>query len=196
MIEQRRHQRIRFGVPPPVRVGFGGRVGDGLIENISLSGLMMRCDIPLALGQSVGCEFSLFGAAHIDVELTVVSRVGEMYGGRFRVGLISPVLVEDASQAALAAGKASILSVHDLAGRKVMRIAGGLNGSLRNDFMHALTRVGVNEIDLSGVTHVEQAGLALCLVAKDRHGAEFGAQSACFAEALQFALAQPGKPVH
>ena len=49
----------------------------------------------------------------------------------------------DAIDAALAAGKASILSINDHDGRTVMRIIGGLNGSLRNDFLHGLTRVGV-----------------------------------------------------
>jgi hypothetical protein len=40
--------------------------------------------------------------------------------------------------------------------------------------MHALTRMGVDEIDLEGVTAVEQAGLALCLVAANRHGSRSG----------------------
>lgn len=193
MIEQRRHQRIRFGAPPSVMVGFGGHLAQGCIENLSLSGLMMRCDIPLRSGQPAGCEFSLFGSPLIDATVTVVSCLGNLYGARFQAGLINQVLLEDAVRVALSSGKASILSVHDVAGRKTMRIAGGLNGSLRNDFMHALTRVGVDEIDLVGVTQVEQAGLALCLVATERHGAKLGEQSTCFAEAWKFALAQPGK---
>jgi len=192
MVEQRRHQRIRFGVPPPVKVGFGGRAGEGCIENLSMSGLMIRCDIPLEIGRIVGCEFSLFGSPLMDVAVTIVSRLGEMYGARFQAGLINQVIIEDAIRAALASGKASILSMHEVAGRKTMRIAGGLNGSLRNDFMHAVTRVGVDEIDLAGVTQVEQAGLALCLVATERHGALLGEQSASFAEAWKIALAQPG----
>ncbi len=60
-----------------------------------------------------------------------------------------------------------------------MRITGGLCGILRSDFMHALTRMGVNEIDLEGVRRwVEQAGLALYLVAANRPGT-IGAQSPC-----------------
>ena len=92
----------------------------------------------------------------------------------------------------LASGKASILSVHELGGRKTMRITGGLCGILRSDFMHALTRMGVDEIDLEGVTAVEQAGLALCLVAANRHRVTIGAQSPCFAEAWAQALTAPG----
>jgi len=190
--DQRRHQRIRFGVPPAVKIGFGGHVGDGEIENLSLSGLMIRTSMPLEIGRLAGCEFSIFSSPRIDVPVTIVSRVGNLYGGRFQSGPINQIVIEDAIGAALEKGDASILSVHDLSGRKVMRISGGLNGALRNDFMHALTRVGVSEIDMSGVTALDQAGLALCLVATSRHGVEIGEQSACFAAAWKTALARPG----
>ena len=128
----------------------------------------------------------------MDVSVTVVSRLGDLYGARFQAGLINQVVIEDAIRGALASGKASILSVHEVGGRKIMRIAGGLNGALRNDFMHALTRVGIDEIDLAGVTLVEQAGLALCVVATERHGASIGEQSACFAEDWKIAQVRPG----
>lgn len=188
MIEQRRHQRIRFGTPPRVRVGFAGQIGDGELENLSLSGLMLRSDMPLVVGRKIGCDFSLFGSPLVDMSVTVVSRVGDLLGARFQPGFINPVLIEDGIKSALTSGQGSILSVNELAGRKVMRISGGLNGSLRNDFMHALTRVGVDEIDVGGVTALDQAGLALCLVATGRHGAIIGAQSECFAAAWKGAL--------
>lgn len=192
MLDQRRHQRIRFGAPPRVTIGYGGAIGEGVIENLSLSGLMVRTALALDIGHTMGCEFSIFGSPMIDVPASVVSRVGDMFGGRFQTGPINQILIEDAINAALASGKASILSVHELAGRKVMRIVGGLNGSLRNDFMHAMTRVGVDEIDLAEVTAVDQAGLALCLVGINRHDARIGAQSECFAGAWKLALAVPG----
>ena len=194
MIEQRRHQRIRFGEPPVVRIGFGGQMGDGSVENLSMSGLMLRCGMQLAIGRSIGCEFSLFSSPMLDMSVTVVSRVGDLFGARFQPGLINEVLIEDGLKSTLASGQGSILSVHELAGRKVMRIAGGLNGTLRNDFMHALTRVGVDEVDVAAVSSVDQAGLALCLVATERHGAIMGGQSACFADAWKLALASPGTP--
>lgn len=192
MQEQRRHQRIRFSEPPRARLGFGGASGDGFIENLSMSGMMLRTDLSLEIGKTVGCEFSLFTAPWMDLPVTVVSRIGDLYGTRFQAGLINQVLIEDAIAHAMAAGKASVLGVHEHGGRRVMRITGGLNGTLRNDFMHALTRVGVDEIDLAGVTAVDQAGLALCLVAVNRHGAIIGAQSDCFAGAWKLALAVPG----
>lgn len=190
--EQRRHQRIRFGNPPSIKIGYGGRLGEGFIVNLSLAGLMVRTDMELEIGHTAGCEFSLFGSSVIDVPVSVVSRVGDLFGGRFQTGPINQVVIDDAINLALAGGQASILSVNDLAGRKVIRISGGLSGELRGDFMHALTRVGVNEIDVAGVTTVDQAGLALCLVATTRHGAVIGAQSECFAAAWKMALAAPG----
>lgn len=183
MYEQRRHQRIRFGVPPRATIGFGGVMGEGTIENLSLSGMMFSTDMAMEIGHIAGCEFSLFGSPVIDVPASIVSRVGNIFGARFQTGPINQIVIEDAINMALAEGLASILNVHDLGGKKVMRISGGLNGALRNDFMHALTRVGVNEIDVEAVTAVDQPGLALCLVAVARHGVEIGAQSECFSEA-------------
>lgn len=192
MLDQRRHQRIRFGNLPKVRIGFGGAIGEGLIENLSLSGLMVRTEMPLEISHNIGCEFSVFGSPLIDVPAAVVSRVGNMFGVRFQTGPINQILIDDAINAALASGNASILAVRELGGKKIMRITGGLGNSLRNDFMHALTRVGVDEIDLEGVTLVDQAGLALCLVASNRHGVKLGAQSPCFADAWKQAMAAPG----
>lgn len=192
MLDQRRHQRIRFSVPQKISIGYGGEIGEGVIENLSLSGLMMRTPMPLEISRNVGCEFSVFDSPLIDVPAAVVSRVCDLFGVRFQQGPISQILIDDAISAALASGKASILSVHELGGRKTMRITGGLCGILRSDFMHALTRMGVDEIDLEGVTAVEQAGLALCLVATTRHGVEIGAQSPCFAEAWAQAQSAPG----
>ena len=190
--EQRRHQRIRFGNPPPIKIGYGGVIGHGLIVNLSLAGLMVRTDMELEIGHTAGCEFSLFGSPVIDVPASVVSRVGDLFGARFQTGPINQVVIDDAINAALASGQASILSVNDVAGRKVIRISGGLNGELRGDFMHALTRVGVDEIDVGGVTTVDQAGLALCLVATRRYGIILREQSECFASAWKLALAAPG----
>jgi hypothetical protein len=191
MQEQRRHQRIRFGIPPRAIIGFGGVMGEGTIENLSLSGMMFSTNMALEIGHIAGCEFSLFGSSVIDVPASIVSRVGNIFGARFQTGPINQIVIEDAINMALAEGQASILNVHDLGGKKVMRISGGLNGALRNDFMHALTRVGVNEIDVEAVTAVDQAGLALCLVAAGRHGVEIGAQSECFIAAWKQANGEP-----
>lgn len=192
MLEQRRYQRIRFGTAPSVRIGFNGQRGEGSIENLSLMGLMARSEIQLEVGRNIGLEFRIPGAERIDVAATVVSRVGSLFGVRFLSGPLNLILVEDAINAALSAGQASVLTLHELGGRKVMRISGGLLGNLRNDFMHALTRVGVEEIDLSGVTAVEQAGLGLCMVATSRYGVTLGERSACFDEAWRLAMAMPG----
>jgi hypothetical protein len=52
MQEQRRHQRIRFGLPPRVTVGYGGVLGEGVIENLSLSGMMFSTDMALDIGHT------------------------------------------------------------------------------------------------------------------------------------------------
>lgn len=192
MLDQRRHQRIRFGILPTVKIGYGGAIGEGAIENLSLAGLMVRTEMPLEISRNIGCEFRIFQSPVIDVPAAVVSRVGNLFGVRFQTGPINQILIEDAINGALASGNASILSVRELGGKKIMRITGGLGNALRNDFMHALTRMGVDEIDLEEVTAVDQAGLALCIVANYRHGVKIGAQSRCFAEAWGQAMALPG----
>lgn len=179
MREQRRHQRIRFNQPPPIRVGQNGQAGKGTLENLSLGGLMLRTDVALKVGDTFGCEFSVFGSPLIDMPVVAVSKIGDLYGARFQAGPISEVLIQEAIDSALAAGHASILSIHDLQGRKVMRISGGMNNGLRSDFMHSLTRVGVHELDLSGVTDIDSSGLALCLIAAEQYSVSIGARSPC-----------------
>ena len=183
MQDRRRHQRVRFGKAPAIFVGFNGASEHGQIENLSLSGLMLRTDLDLEIGRQAGCEFSLFASPLIDVVVTVVSRVGNLYGVRFQAGLINQIAIDDAIVSALARGEASVLGVHEIDARKVLRVTGGLNGGLRNDFMHALSRVGVDVLDLSAVTAVDQEGLALCLEATGRYQARMGQQSACFSAA-------------
>ena len=65
-----------------------------------------------------------------------------------------------------------------------MRVTGGLNGCLQNDFMHGLTKVGVDVIDLSGVTDIDQAGVDLCRIAAERHQVGFVRPSSCVHEKL------------
>lgn len=195
MEDQRRNQRIRFGTPPPVKLGIEGARAWGALENLSLSGCMVRTHLPLAVGANVACEFSIFGSSTIDIIAVVVSRVGNLFGARFKLGPISDVLVKDAIDHAISSGQASIVSMHRQNGRRVMRIAGGLNGTLANDFTYSLTKVGVDEMDLSAVTLVDAAGLELCVNAIVHHGASIGDMSECFAEAWKHAVIKQGKVV-
>lgn len=96
MKEQRRHQRIRFGVPPLVRLGQSGLTGIGRLENLSFGGLMVRTALPLRVGEAFGCEFAVFGEALIDMSAIVVGqRIGDAYCARFQAGPISQHLIED-----------------------------------------------------------------------------------------------------
>jgi hypothetical protein len=164
MKEQRRHQRIRFNVQPHVRMGQAGAIGLGRLENLSLGGLMVRTDLALKPGEIFGCEFSIFGLYLIDISGVIVGSVGELYSARFQAGPISEALLQDEMIRALSSGKGSVLSVNELRGRRVMRIQGGLNESLRSDFLHGL-KIGVDEIDLSKVTDIDLVGAELCQIA-------------------------------
>lgn len=185
MQERRRHQRVRFGQSPDIVLGFQGAIARGVIENLSPVGLMVRSELPLVVGCRVGCEFSLFGSPRIDVSATVVSRLGEVFGVRFQGGLVNQIVLDDALEAALVRGLASVLAVHDIDGSKVLRVTGGLNGALREDFVHALTRGGVDRIDVSGVTAVDEDGLNLCLLAMGRYQVDVSQGSECFAKAWE-----------
>lgn len=165
----------------------------GCIENLSMSGMMLRTGMDLKVGSGIGCEFSLAGDAAIDLSAVVVNRVGDLYGVRFEPGPISRILINDAIALSLSDGHASILSTHETGSGKIMRIVGGLNGSLNNDVMYSLTKVGVEELDVSGVTAVDQAGLALCLLAQGRYGVRIGQQSECFSRAWRETLRAQGQ---
>lgn len=183
MSDRRKHQRIRFAHPPSVRIGYGGRAGEGRIENLSLSGLMLFSPFTLVVGHVVGCEFALGRWPRLDVAARVVSHVGEFYGLRIEPGLIAPFILDEAIPGQLASGQAATLSFHTLSGKHVMRVVGGLTAVLSNDFQHALTRMGVHALDLSAVTAVDSVGLGLCRFAVARHGAHIISQSDCFAHA-------------
>ena len=162
MKEQHRHQRIRFNaLLPPVRIGPFGFSGSGERERLSLGGLLLRSELPLKMGETIGCALVVFDSPLINISAVVVSRIGHLHGARFQAGPISECLIEAAIDQVLVVGKASILSINDLRGRKVMRIAGGLNGALRNDCMHSLTRMGANEFD--------SIGIELCRIAFEPH---------------------------
>lgn len=169
MSEQRRHRRIRFGQPPTVVLGQRGRIGQGELHNLSLGGLMLRTPLPLAVGETFGCEFSVFGSPRIDMAAVVVNRIGDLYSARFQPGPLSEIVIHDAIECALAGGEASVLSIHDVNGGKLMRVAGGLNAALASDFIHGLAQVGVRAIDLSAVTAIDEGGLALCRLAVDKY---------------------------
>lgn len=169
MKEQRRHQRIRFNSQLLVHIGQFGVCGSGELKNLSLGGLMLHTGLLLKVGEAFGCEFSIFDSPLIDVSAIVVSKIGDLYGARFQAGPASEWLIQETINKALASGDASVLSINDLHGRKVMRIAGGLNAGLRNDFMHSLKNMGVDELDLSAVTGIDHAGLELCRIAVEQH---------------------------
>jgi len=192
MNEQRRHHRIRFNNLPTVRIGQFGFSGSGEMESLSLGGCMVRSDLPLRSGEAFGCEFSVFGSPLIDVSAVIVSKIGDLHGARFQTGPISEALIQAAMDFALANGHASILSINDLQGRKVMRIVGGLTARLRNDFLHSLAKIGVDDLDLSGVTEIDSEGLSLCRIAVEEHKVGIVRPSSCIRAVMAGRLAMSG----
>jgi len=184
MKEQRKHQRIRFNTMPIVRIGQFGIAGTGTLENLAIGGLMIRTDLPLKLGEACGCEFVVFDSPLIDISATVVSKIGDLFNARFQAGPLSEWLIKEAMNGALSSGRASVLSINDLQGRKVMRVSGGLSRGLRNDFMHHLTRMGIDDLDLSGVTELDDAGIELCRVAVKQYKVRIVRASTCVREAI------------
>lgn len=182
--DRRRHQRIQFDVPQPMRVGHRGGRAVGGLENLSLGGLMFRSALQLAVGETIGCEFRVFDSPLIDLSACVTSRVGgDLYGARFHAGPMSQHLIEDGINAAIAQGKASVVSIHNLPGGKVMRVAGGLTAATRNEFLHGVARVGVVEIDLSEVTLIDGDGVSMCALAVSRYGVRADRRSPCVVNA-------------
>jgi len=180
VLEQRRHPRIRFDALLPMKIGHLGEQANAGLENLSLGGLMFRCNLMLSVGETVGCEFRVFNSSVIDVAATITSRVGNgLYGARFQAGPMSKHLVEEAISDAIARGKASILTIHDSNGGKLMRIVGGLTAATKGDFMHGLTRVGISELDLSEVTRIDAEGVSLCDFAVARYGVRVDRRSEC-----------------
>ena len=178
--DRRRHQRIQFDMPQPIRIGHAGKRAIGGLENLSLGGLMCRSILPLAVGDTVTCEFRVFESPQIELLGSVTSRVGEgLYGVRFQAGPMIQHLIEDSINAAIGAGIATILSIHNLPGGKVMRVVGGLTAASRNEFMHGVERVGVSEIDLSEVTKIDEAGVSMCAQAVSRFGVRAERRSPC-----------------
>jgi hypothetical protein len=179
-LDRRRHQRIQFDEPQPVRIGHRGQRAVGALENLSLGGFMCRSILPLAVGDTITCEFRVFGSPLIELLATVTSRVGEgLFGVRFQAGPLSQTLIESSINGAIDKGKATILSIHNLPGGKVMRVAGGLTAASLNEFMHGVERVGVSEIDLSEVTKIDEAGVSMCAQAVSRFGVRAERRSSC-----------------
>ena len=185
MQDQRRHQRIRFNPPPAIRIGQEGFSGCGYLVNLSLGGVMLRTDLPLRVGEVFGCEFSIFGPALINVCATAVSKIGDCYGARFQSGPMSEWQIRDAIDNALLKGRASILCIHEHGKCRTLCIVGGMNACLRNDFIHGLAHVGINEMDLSGVTKIDSDGMELCRIAVEQHGVVLAHSSPCVLASLK-----------
>lgn len=170
MGEQRRHQRARFTAPPAIALAQTGVSGNGSLINLSLSGMLIQTALPLTLGEVMGCRLSLTGHAHLDFSATVITRIGDLFGIRFKPGAITRALLSDGLNHALACGDASKFSLREVQGQMTIEITGGLRKNLENDFEHALRHYRIHVIDLQQVTYADRAGLNLCNMSVERYG--------------------------
>ena len=177
MIERRKHQRVAFASPPNAHFGQFGIKGKGYLQNISLGGLLLKTDTELKVGEPLGCEFVLVNEHLIDIQAVVGNKIQTHYGIRFQVGLVSQWLLQEAIDTMLSSGQGSILSIKDLSGRRVMRIEGGLNQSLYDQFMFSLTNSGIQDLDLLNVTHMDNEGRNLCKIAVEQFKVRIIAES-------------------
>ncbi len=184
MQEKRRHQRVKCAGMSPFCIGVFGTEGKAELENISSSGLMMRSDLQLAIGRTVGVALALPNFPSLYASLTVVSRLGGLVGARFRAGPLNQVLIDALIVEMLSRGVASAANVHEIGGRKILRVAGGLNESLTEDLIYFFERVGVDELDASEVTMVNVAGLTPCLERLREGKLVLRAGSPCFNQAV------------
>jgi hypothetical protein len=73
-----------------------------------------------------------------------------------------------------------------------MRVVGGLTARLRNDFLHSLAKIGVDDLDLSGVTEVDGDGLSLCRIAVEEHKVGIVRASPCIRAVMTGRMAMGG----
>ena len=78
---------------------------------------------------------------------------------------------------AMASGEASTVSVLRDGVLRILKVCGGLNGGLRNDFKYSLTQIGVDELDAHEVTAVDRDGVALCMFSVGKYRVRLGAMS-------------------
>lgn len=152
------------------------------LENLSANGLMCRAGADFPVNQRLALSFCFEWSPPIELWAQVVSRVGALYGVRFDAAPLSEPLIQAMIGVALKRGDAASATVHDVGGRRVLRLMGGLWDSLAPDIAHFLARGGVDALDAQAVTAVETAGMAPCLEALASGQLELIAESTVFAQ--------------
>ena len=185
MQERRRHQRVRCTHLPPFSIWAACGLGQGSLENLSISGVMLRTDLALRVGQPVGLAVGGLRGHAFETVASVVSRVGDLIGLRFRNAPLAMPHIEAIISDLLQRGEASAATLHDLGGQKTLRVCGGFTPAIDAELRHFVERVANGQLDVGEVTAVDPTTLAHCLPALLTGQIKLAAASPVFLKAYQ-----------
>lgn len=182
--EQRLHPRARFLNPGRVELEAGRGYAEGEIVDLSRTGAQVRLQTPLAPGRRVTGEFSLGSGVAVPFAGIVVN-LRDPRGNAPGVGIRFDgpaagewnAVIDDVIRKAIARGEdgralASMVQVITWGNSPKVKVYGALSGHGWRDLLGAVARFGAASLDLSDVTSIDPAGIALCMMASERHGAQ------------------------
>lgn len=174
--EQRLHPRARFLTPVPVDLQVAGARIEGEMIDISRAGAQVRADA-LRPGQRLTGEFRLAGEAVAFAGVVVnVREAPRGVGIRFDVPSVEMAAAfAGAVERSIARGEnglslASMVRVLTWCDVPKVKVYGALTARGRRDLMGAVARCSAGAIDLSEASCIDVGGIALCLIAQERHG--------------------------
>lgn len=193
-MDRRQHPRTRFRFSVPVRI-VGPRAHlEGQLLDISPAGACL--ELPQLAqwpgGDRLTCEFDLAGEAY-----RVNALVLEALPGSLRLRF------EEDAALQLALGEALGRLVREASGASQvvhasgrLKVRGAFNIRDRKDVRAGLARFQAQSIDLSEVTAMDTAAMAMCFLAREEHGAEVARCSPSAREmlwAVNFCLQCPSR---
>lgn len=176
--EQRLHSRARFLSPVPVGIDLGGgKTIQGEIVDISRTGAQLRMKAVLP-GRRLAGEFTLAGeTVRFSGEVSNVRPVANCVGVRFDGGTDDAArLLAGAVNRAIAPGEdggrplATMIRVLTWGDSPKVKVYGALTGHGWRDLLGAVSLFKARVIDLSDAGSIDVGGIALCLMAWERHG--------------------------
>lgn len=173
--EQRLHPRARFLNPVPVDLDVAGARIEGEMVDISRTGAQLRADT-LRPGQRLTGEFQLAGeAVRFSGVVANVREVPRGVGIRFDGAGDEMAVLAGVVERSIARGEdgrtlASMVRVLTWGDAPKVKVYGALTGHGWRNLMGAVGRFGARAIDLSEANWMDVGGIALCLLAQERHG--------------------------
>lgn len=176
--EQRLHPRARLLNPVPVGIELGdGKSVQGEIVDISRTGAQLRMKMVLP-GRRLAGECSLAGEVlRFSGAVSNVRPVANCIGVRFDGGSDEAArLLAGAVDRVIAPGEdgsrplATMIRVLTWGDAPKVKVYGALTGHGWRDLLGAISLFKARAIDLSDAGAIDVGGIALCLMAWERHG--------------------------